>query len=1384
MKKFTFKWLKRLWALIAVKLLIIAILVTAIRVVTIRANDFKEQLIEWIATEHNINVSIDKISAGIDFSGVVLTLKDVSFIDDEEVLPFDLKLAHLFLHFDFVNSISKQTIIFNDISLKGADLLIKPYSKFENMEGGQSELTLDSLKRIFLSRLNSFSIKDSTVNFTDHLYHKKTIQIQDLSWLNDGLRHQGVGKASLPDTLGDNTLEFLVDITGDAEGDNEQLIANIYANAENLNATEYLKPQVNPLAELTKAIVSFELWTEFDFNGPRSVQFKWGNSDIAWSMLGQSHNVKVNNGELQFTYQNRHWLFDSYDLNLLQDHLPTTDIHISGSGVDSQFADFELDGVSLNSVTPFVFLFSSLSESELAEIAQLELGGELEKVGISVEEPGDFSLRLGLGGFNNQPIGYIPGISDANISINANVNSGYASIKLAPQNIYFDEQFSRAMPIKQGEFELSWTNDKNGFELKSEHSLLKTDDIESITQFSLLFPSQNAQNSSPFLSLYSYASLNDASKVQYYLPIKAIGDNVFNYLQPTLKEGVVNGAQVLWYGNFLDYPYQQQNGVFQAWIPLRDAEYDFYGDWEGLRDLDLDLLFENDYLLMEGKSAKLGEIEVETLTGKVDRLAPNGVLTIKANVNDDGEVITDYFIDSPLKESVGNALKIINIEDELEANLTLSIPFYGQDPDIEGKVELLGNDIDIELTDSMILPLKQVRGTFNFKNGNLLSDEFSATLFEQPVDFSFSTQELQEEYQVKANLSGNWDVAQVSEQHTALLPFGLSGRVDWQGDLTFSQIFDGGCLFNVDFTSPLQGLKAQLPVPYNKDESASWPTKVNINGDLISTKWDARIDNKIKFLGEVNYQTELLNIPFLYLGLGEGDKSPIDYAKKVVSINEDTVNLTEWLKVSQGLFLTKKSNPLESRMSPIQLDDLYLNIKQAQLFEQPITSLHSHLNVNKKRWKLNLKGNNLLADIEYRQGIPDRYDVDIEQFNFELFDLDEAKSFFTSEDENTFAPLSDNLREDYPEIFLECKQCRYKKMQLSPLSAHVFPSKSHYTIDYVRLGGKKEFTSLSGVWDQGRTNVIIDSRENATNSIVKRLGFTRPMVSEQAELSAAINWVGAPWEFNLTSLNGDFSIEAKNGLITEVNDKGARLLSFLSLDGVRRSLNLEFDNVFSKGLGFDLMSMSGKITNGVIKNDDYYLNGSAGKVTGDGFIDLPNLNVNYQFSYSPAVTSSLPVLAAFAINPLTGAAVLMLTKILEPVVNAIIRVDFSVKGSLNNPKVKVESREKGRIKLQNSEVLEEMEENQLVEADNEIDINANENEKSSGYVAPQVVPDTDADYSDEDDEESDGTIDSQVDVDPDDDDRDVHIGFETDSETGVNDEAVSHINDEMVGGAK
>lgn len=1270
------------------------------RIASTDINTYKVKLIEWIAAEYDINVNVDEISAGIDFSGIVLTLKDVSFVD-APLLPFELKLDHLFLHLNFLNSLKQQSLVFDDISLKGADLVIKSSYRLNNfetdsIEKNSTEVTLDSLKNIFLSRLNSFSIKESQLSFTDHLSNQKTIYVEDLSWLNYGSYHQGVGKASLSKVLGENTLEFLIDIKGDENGANEQLIANVYAHAENLDVSDYLQSKVNPLAALETANVSFKLWSEFDFNGPKNLLIEWGESEISWALLEQSHHWKVNDGIFQFSYQDSSWLFDSYDLNLEYNFIPWLDTKLSGTGIGGRSGQFEINGVNLNSIVPFGLLFSNTSEDQIEIVKKLEIGGELKSINVTIDKPGELTVGVSVDAFNNQAVDIIPGINDANIDIVSDKNSGKILISLPSQNIRFDKQFNRSMPLKETEFELNWLNHKDGIELTSEHISLATDDITSLSQFSLFIPTEKSPDITPFLSLYSYVSLNDAAKAQHYFPIVAMGEEVYEYLEPALKKGSVEGAKILWYGSFSEYPYLKNNGVFQAFVPVKNAVYDFYEEWKGLNSLDLDLLFENDSLSMTSNKAKLYDIKLDSLSITIDHLTPDGVITINSHVEENARKVSQYIINSPLKDSVGEALKVMQFNGQLNSNIMLSIPFTeeGVDPVVSGSIDLLSDDVDIKIGNDLAIPLTAMNGKLNFKDGELVAKGISAKLFEQPVNFSFHTLPLDEEYQINVDFSGQWDATSLTLNRPELSLLQLSGTFDWLGEFAFTQFSEGGYDFNLNLSSPLQGMTIGLPIPYDKNALQTWPSKVNFRGNESRAKWDAKISNKIKLLGALDYQSENTYMPYAYIAFGSELDIPIDYTKQVIRINESKASLTEWTPTLQKLI---KGNPLlenegnKESLSLITIDEIYVDIQQTELFEEPLFNFNTQISHVGNLWDINTKANGLISNVEYREGIPERFDINIEELDFKLFNVDAAISTLFNKESTLFNEQDENLRENYPEIFLECIDCLYKKMDLSNLSAHVFPTQSRYNIDYIKFNDNDMFTNISGVWDQRRTNIIVDSKVNSDTSIVHRLGYATPVVYKNAEVTGALNWIGAPWQFNFDSLNGVLSAELESGAITEVDDNGARLLSFLSLNAIRRSLNLEFGNVFSKGLGFDRLSLSSHIKNGIAKSDDFYLDGLVGRISGGGLIDLPNLNVNYGLSYSPAVTSSLPILTAFAVNPLTGAAVLMLTKILEPVVDAIIRVDFSIKGSIMDPVVKIESREKRKVKLQNSAVLEVME---------------------------------------------------------------------------------------------
>ncbi|WP_354624400.1 YhdP family protein [Psychromonas sp. MME2] len=1290
MKLFLWKWTKRLWALLAIKLFIIATCLTLVRILFVRIEYYKEDVTNWLASEYNINVSVDNISAGIDFSGLVFILNNTKLIDSAEQ-PVYFASDYLFLHLDFWNSVTQKHLSFNKITLKGVDLRFNESAQ-GNHYSEQETLTFERLQQVFLQQFKQFSVTDGRVHFKNPLGQEKTIVIEKLHWLNAKNRHQGVGSASFGTALKGKPLQFVIDLSP-PQNDSSSYIGQLYAEADNLDLSGYLAAHVNPNAQISKAMIGLQVWADFTLDKLQQIQIKFNNSDFAWSQAGKNHDWQVNSGVLQLTNGEHNWLLDTYNIDAYYDKHPLKDLAIAATGT-MRHASVLFKGVNVNALLPLYLLNSDLSTPDILQIEKLDVDAKLSSLMINQDLENRIIFDVAIKQLKNKPVGAIPGLSHANIYISGAVDQGDMLIELDKQDLYFDEQFNRPMPIEAAQLNLQWQTLKNGIKLSSEQSVITTTDVDTITEFSLLIPNEKSNSQSPFLSLYSYASLNDASKAQHYFPIKELGQEVFDYLQPTFKKGHVDGAKILWYGALSDYPYRENNGIFQAWVPLRDAEYDFYGQWQGLSNLDLNLHFENDWLKMEALRASLGDVQVAKLSANIDTLSPDGVLTIAANIADKAQSIATYLKTSPLKESVGSTLHIIDVQKQLSGKLEISVPF-ADETEITGQVVLADNDINIHINDDVIIPLNHVQGEFSFVNGNLTGNNLTAQLFKHPLQFSFNALEKTDKYEVDVDLSGQWDAEKLAAIHSDIAALNLSGSLAWQGKIDFDYFYENEEFhYKGALDSMTQGLQVALPAPFNKNSLQSWPMKFSVSGDKDASLFSLNIADKLDLQGKLDYQGADLKVPYATLNIGMHKIDQIDSDKQVVNIDLDKLDIAPWysqwrkLQSHQAQFSQGNSSQL------IKLDTLDIHVKEAQLFEQAINELQiNSINIDNK-WSIKYVADNLQGNIEYRLGMPDRIDLDINKMEFKDINIAAYHSLENVQSKDT-SSISTNLLADYPEVFASCERCLIAEYDFSPLALHIFPTKSRLNIDYIKLGDETEFTKLSGVWDQRRSNMIIDSLANDKQSILNRMGYVGPIVFQKAELTGAVNWLGAPWEFNYASLNGVLSMQIDNGSITDVSDKGARLLSLFSLDAIRRSLNLEFNNVFAKGFNFNKMTLSANVNNGIANNDDFYLDGAAGKIVGKGIIDLPNQETNYKFSYSPAVTSSLPVLTAFAINPITGAAVLLMSKLFEPVVDTVVRVDFSVKGSFNDPQVKMVSRERGQVELQNSEVLEKINEEHL-----------------------------------------------------------------------------------------
>ncbi len=1272
------------------KLFLFAVLLTAARIFFVSVEDYKGQITGWLAEEYNINFSVEDVSASIDFSGLVVTLNHLQ-LPDSKGLPFTLKVDYLFLHLNFWDSVFSQRLNFNRISLKGADLTLKKQNAKKKTKMSPSLSALRSLENIFLTQLKRFSVNDSRLHFEDHFGVKKTIYIDNLNWINSGEKHQGVGFAKMSNSRNDDSLRFVLNLSNKVSSNANALQGELYVAANNLNISNYLEGKVNGNAKILDARIGFQAWLKFSNSKVDRVQVRLLPSRLSWQQYDHTQSWQLKGGYLQLTNSKKGWRFDSYGIKTKQNNNKYSTLRFSGVGDDDNLA-LRFSGVTLSKILPFYFLSRSVSTEQASMLRNIALDASVDMLTLQKKPLQNRQFSLQLSAFKTKAKGTIPGITNARIALSGDLNKGVLSIKLTPQKVYFDGLFSRPMPIKLGEINIHWQRMPTGLKLFSKKSILNTVDIKSESEFSLFIPNQEAHNQQIFLSLYSYVSLNDTSKAQYYYPIKAMGEGVFKYLAPTLKKGHVTGAKILWYGALSDYPYKKKEGIFQAWVPVRDAQYDFYRKWPGLHNLDLDLLFENETLTMQAKQASLGELSLKKLTGRVDSLSPKGTLTIWAEIRDDAKKVQNYLNISPLKSSVGKALDIINVQKEISGKLKITVPFNTENRQTktEGVVQLKNNDITLKLGANISIPLHNVNGEFRFINAQLVAENISASLYNEKLNIDFSTQQSATHYAVKATLDGRWQLDALSKKIPWLSALKVKGNFEWQGDVDFSYAYNAGYQYQINLNSEVQGVYILLPAPYHKNALQSWPSTLTLSGDQKTANVVFNVKNKLAFFGGLNYADGTPKITYLQLNLGEDNMPLLEKNRQAIHVQFDELNATPWLHYWRKL---KEENPQffvkNNDVSFFNIRKISAEIKRFSFLEQPLFSLK--IDANKKMqeqqsiWSAKIFSDNLQGKVEYRDGSPIRIKADIDKLNLQLLDLSEFKS----------TPSSKNLILDYPEIFVECRECRYKQMDLSPLSIHIYPSEKLLYINKINVGEGQELTKITGFWDQHLTVLSIKSTANRGHNLVKRLGFSSPIVAHDAFLEGYFNWVGAPWQFNLDSLNGKFSADLNDGSITQVSDKGARLLSILSLDGIRRSLNMEFGDVFAKGFSFDDLTLTAKITKGIIKTDDFNLNGSAGKLSGGGFIDLPNMDINYHLSYSPAITSSLPLLTAFAINPLTGAAVLLLTKILEPVVDAIVRIDFVVKGALNNPEVRIVTRQEGLVELQNSDALEAINQRQV-----------------------------------------------------------------------------------------
>ena len=605
---------------------------------------------------------------------------------------------------------------------------------------------IEKLDQLLLRQLDSFLLQDSKIRLQGIDGSTRELDISQLFWQNSGQNHIADGEISIVDT-NLNSAQVKADFVD--HGSLADVSGEFYLAVDNVLVTPWLTQYLQTETGIERGQVSLNSWINLEHNQPVSAYVELEPSELIWQE-GQQHELIIESGILELEPSVQGWQVNAHGLKLRTDHEPWPELDAAFSW---QAEDWSLNvsQLDLKTISPLAKLFpDSKQVSQLLET--INIGGTLEDIRPSMKgsdlDSLKYSMQLHDGSMKHWEL--LPGIKHLSADISGSRYQASSKVTVIDDVLPYGDVFQAPLNIKQGELDIVWQSDTNGWSLWADKVTLATPDLQVLGEFRLDFP----KDKSPFLSFYTEADLYNAGEIWRYLPALALGRDLTDYLSSGIQAGKVKTAKLLWYGELGDFPYSNNNGVFQAWVGLNNAKFSFDTAWPTITDLQLDLLFQNDSLYLDSHGATLTDIKATRIKGQIPRLGPGGHIEIEASAAGQGNSVRDYMMSSPLVDSVGAALTAVQVNGEVKSSFKLNVPF-DSDEEVRawGYADLTNTNVAIKTPE---MNLDKVSGRIKFDNDVVRAAGLTGRLLEQPVALDFRGENAEQGYDVNIDVVGDW----------------------------------------------------------------------------------------------------------------------------------------------------------------------------------------------------------------------------------------------------------------------------------------------------------------------------------------------------------------------------------------------------------------------------------------------------------------------------------------------------------------------------------------------------------------------------------------------------------------------------------------------------
>ncbi|MBW0146891.1 YhdP family phospholipid transporter [Marinobacter arenosus] len=832
--------------------------------------------------------------------------------------------------------------------------------------------------------------------------------------------------------------------------------------------------------------------------------------------------------------------------------------------------------------------------------------GYLDRVSLWLPraEANRFELSGNLRDISIQAYGGAPGIQGLSGSLYLDPGAGYVDIHDAegPVTLEFPELYEGSWTFSEFEGLVAWQLDGAITRVFADNLRMAYGEN---TQFSGAFDLKLDREGEDNLGLRVGVGNATESMLAEFVPSKVVNPELYQWLTTSIRTAdIVSGV---YYGHGQigsDAPRGSFASSMRFDFEKASVLYDErWPEISGARGRVVVNNLETTVTLEQGRT---GGLTLSPSTVSVMPEAGDTVVRVDASAEVPGDAVGFWLSNSPLGDMAGSEAASLEFGGSYQLNLGLDVPLAGS-RDVLVEASILASDASVAYSPAG-LSWEGLSGELTYHSVDGFSGgPLTASFFGNPVAIRLARSVSGEALSVRQ--SGQLSMADVLSA-TGLAPdttLGLSGVLSYSAALDVGA--DATSVINV--RSDLQGVAVDWPDPLAKGAEEAAPLLATIDpraaeGIRIAGDWENRASFELLWT-DIGLD---MDIGHLYLG-----------AHTLRDIHIETLDLGDRWVVS-----TRSERAVGRMVVP---DDG--------------TAVTADFEVVR-----------LVRDDEAREEAP------------ELLSIEEQIEAFRSLDMG-----------DWPDVNITISDLQLNRESMGRWAFQLRPEP--YRLNVEGIEGRLNSLTLLG----DMTWSIIDDREvsrfagtvtgGALADLNELLGADIPLTNKATNIELDLDWPGRPDEISFADMSGSVSLRLDEGMILEQNNTAQlfRVFNLLNADTLWRRLKLDFSDLYERGVAFDAISGKAQLIDGLITMDpELQVVGPSGAFKLSGSTDIAKETLDMRLVVVLPLTQNLPLAALLmgAGAPI-GGALFVLDKILGDPLSKLTSASYGVTGTWDDPQV-------------------------------------------------------------------------------------------------------------------